>query len=144
MLPGECCKCLCADPLRRSAGSEVWCPHSATHNVASIKGPGATLQSMMHVTCTCKRRKCWSTDFQGNLMTASAQKHHTGLEHKTVVNVGALTFRAIWWQRTHRSTTSWDLWLLRWMGNWRLRVCVCVYVCVCVCVCMCVCVCVCV
>jgi len=24
----ECCKGLCAVPLRRSAGSEVWCPHS--------------------------------------------------------------------------------------------------------------------
>jgi hypothetical protein len=23
----ECCKSLCALPLRRSAGSEVWCPH---------------------------------------------------------------------------------------------------------------------
>jgi len=27
-LLGECCKGLCAVPLRRSAGSEVWCPHS--------------------------------------------------------------------------------------------------------------------
>ena len=24
----ECCKGLCAVPLRRSASSEVWCPHS--------------------------------------------------------------------------------------------------------------------
>jgi hypothetical protein len=24
----ECCKGLCAVPSRRSAGSEVWCPHS--------------------------------------------------------------------------------------------------------------------
>jgi len=28
MLLGECCRDLCAVPLRRSAGSEVWCPHS--------------------------------------------------------------------------------------------------------------------
>ena len=24
----KCCRDLCAVPLRRSAGSEVWCPHS--------------------------------------------------------------------------------------------------------------------
>jgi len=27
-LLGECCRDFCAVPLRRSAGSEVWCPHS--------------------------------------------------------------------------------------------------------------------
>ena len=27
-LLGECCQGLCAVPLRRSAGSEVWCPHN--------------------------------------------------------------------------------------------------------------------
>ena len=27
-LLGECCRGLCAAPLRRSAGSEVWCPHN--------------------------------------------------------------------------------------------------------------------
>ena len=27
-LLGECCRDLCAAPLRRSAGSEVWCPHN--------------------------------------------------------------------------------------------------------------------
>jgi hypothetical protein len=27
-LLGICCKGLCAVPLRRSAGYEVWCPHS--------------------------------------------------------------------------------------------------------------------
>jgi len=27
-LENACCRDLCAVPLRRSAGSEVWCPHS--------------------------------------------------------------------------------------------------------------------
>jgi len=108
---------------RTTSWGQVWTVMMQRSDLHWALSGGTSHKAGPHHGGKCEQLWCRGVVYLERCLVAP----HTKQDHIMGASVNSydaeewFTLSAVWWHLTQSRTTSWERWLLRCMGNWRLR-----------------------